>query len=194
MKPFAIAVILLSVVIFTAFGQQQPPPQKAPSPGITPAAPPTITGVDSLVSTCTFTDQDRVAKPGVWILFQTQSVGAMAPATFGLVCVSSVQQGQIRPPVTNVWTAQESQAQFNFLRAEVKSAIENAVTDKIVNSATIQDAVTQTLQDDQRLKAAVTAALNQEMAGIESKIVTDVLAKIKTQQTSPQTAQAKKPQ
>jgi hypothetical protein len=193
MKPFAIAAILFCVVIFAAFGQQQAAPQKAPSPGITPAAPPTITGVDSLVSTCTFTDQNRVEKPGIWILFQTQSV-AMAPATFGLACVSSVQQGQIRPPVTNVWTAQESQAQFNFLRAEVKSTIENAVTDKIVNSATIQDAVTQTLQDDQRLKAAVTAALNQEMDGIESKIVTDVLAKIKAQQTNPQTAQAKKPQ
>jgi hypothetical protein len=100
----------------------------------------------------------------------------------------------MQPNFTSVWTAQESQAQFTFLRAEVKSTIENAVTDKIVNSATLQDAVIQALQDDQRLRAAVIAVLKQEMDNIDTAIVADVLAKLKAQQANPQTPVAKKPQ
>ena len=187
-KSFALTSAFLSVAILAALGQQQDQPQKNPSPGIAPTAPPAVTGVDSLVSTCT-TVENGVPKPGTLVL-RTVPGGTL----YDLMCVSVVQNGQLRPNSANVWTSQDSQAQFNFLRAEVKSSIENAVTDKVVNSATIQDAVRQVLQDDQRLRVIVADVLNREMDNIENKIVADVLAKLKTQQATPQTAQPKKPQ
>jgi len=193
LKPFAITAALLFLVISAAFGQQQAQPQKAPSPGITPTAPPPIAGVHSLVSTCTIVEQGGVQKQGT-LSFQPVANAVGGGSSYSLMCISPGEYGQMQPNFTSVWTAQESQAQFTFLRAEVKSTIENAVTDKIVNSATLQDAVIQALQDDQRLRAAVIAVLKQEMDNIDTAIVADVLAKLKAQQANPQTPVAKKPQ
>jgi hypothetical protein len=172
-----------------------------------PAAPPPITGTLVIPATCLDYDVNLALLVGN-SQRQAATLAVMSISKPGNQWVADCSQGILtfaqtsEPPVpipqpainlanvgVQVWTADDSQKQFNFLRAEVKSTIETAVTNKVVNSTIIQNAVTRAIEDKQTLQEAITAAVNTQLEKLKDDIVKEVLLKLQQKPNTPQATQ-----
>jgi uncharacterized protein YaaW (UPF0174 family) len=86
-----------------------------------------------------------------------------------------------------VWTAADSKAQFDFLRGEVKSTIEKAVLDKLVQDQLVQESVKRALSDQKVLQDAISdavdKALKAKMTEITDAVRKQVLDQLKLEQS-----------
>ena len=190
---FSLVVTSLLLVIAGASAQTPPPDSSVP-----PKAPPAVVGTSTLLMNCLNLDQNQLTQinfpsnhqsAGDADVQATLKIHIHRAANTNAITVScagaqqpegySVDYSGVYSPV---WLADESKNQRDFLRAEVKASIEQALMDKVVNSQTIRDATTKALQDPQILKDAISEVLLQKLPQIKQDIITAVVVRIKADQ------------
>lgn len=194
-----LVVLALVTVICRPVASAQATPAAPPAP-VTPAAPPAISGILVIPATCLFYDITSTLPGSRQAATLSVSAGtdptnnqSAADCSKGTLTFNpAISQTSALPAinlgnaVTQVWTADDSQKQFTFLRAEVKSTIETVVTDKIVKSNVIQTSVTRALEDNQTLQDAITAAVNKKLDSLKEDIVKEVLLNLQQKPQAPQ--------
>jgi hypothetical protein len=169
---------LVSVAAAQVTTQPQNSAATSAQPGIPPPAPPPIVGAVALPADCVQVKQVDAVSAGHDFSRDTGGEGPVnAQLSLTLVLDRSKNwsvkcglSNKANPdeyvnfvsktPQVRVWTATESQTQFDFLRAEVKSTIETAVTEKLVQSTLVQDAVSRAVQDQAMVQNAIKQALS----------------------------------
>lgn len=207
---FVLCLLLMSQVAL-AQDKNQPSQTDNAKKGLEPTAPPPIKGAIVLPSAClsypntivqTAAGDPTPDKFGATAEVRVKFV-LNAQKTGWLISCGIPKGGYPGPEGFNghdrtgleipVWTAADSKAQFDFLRAEVKSMIVQAVTDNIVKEKTIQvsvskaleqnktvtDAVSLALQNSDVFKKAVSEAVDARLADFKDQIVKEILQKVK---------------
>lgn len=161
----------------------------APNPGITPPAPPPVSGATVLVAGCfalsETTSQFGGSATGQLLYSTTTGVDR----TTTLNCPPPAPIRGLYPKMeVPVWTADDSKAHFDFLRAEVKRTIETAVMDKVVKSDVIQNAVSKAMLDQTALQdavdKAVDRALSEKLPALQAQMKAEILKELKAEKTN----------
>jgi hypothetical protein len=201
MKTVLVVLALVTVICRPVASAQATP--AAPPAQVTPAAPPAISGILVIPATCLFYDVTSTLPGSRQAATLAVSAGTnptnnqsaadcnQGTLTFNpaISLTSNLPAINLGNAVLQVWTADDSQKQFNFLRAEVKSTIETVVTDKIVKSDVIQASVSRALEDKQTLQEAITAVVNKQLETLKEDIVKEVLLKLQQKPNAPQATQ-----
>jgi hypothetical protein len=80
-----------------------------------------------------------------------------------------------------VWSADDSKAQVDFLREEVKVAIDESLKENIVKNAAVQDAVAKAMLDEKALQSAVNEAVEVAVAKAIQKKLPEIIETTKKQ-------------
>jgi hypothetical protein len=89
--------------------------------------------------------------------------------------VQSVNGGDMTGTRVRVWSADDSKAQVDFLREEVKVAIDESLKETIVKNAAVQDAVAKAMIDQKALQSAVNEAVEDAVAKAIQKKLPEII-------------------
>ena len=181
---YLLAVFAMMALCVSSFSQNAGQAPAAKNTSTIPAAPPPVQGIYTISSDCISFKPPQYFSTGSTIdatvtgevNLRIQKSSQNAPVVVTCNSVPPTLPGvtgpiDIHAVGPRVWTADESKQQWDFLRAEVRSAIDSAVRDKLVASQTMQDAATKALADNAALRAAILAIVKEQRESIVQEIV-----------------------